>query len=89
MKKAYIKPIKPNFSFCVEFDDGSEVCEKDDDGLRKFLVTVKDLQYERISGKTDHCIPSPVGYWALLGFRPKDAVEFRNEKDVFFPILFS
>lgn len=93
-KKAF-RPMKsthislPKFTFCVEFEDGVKICKKDDVGLREFLCTVQHLEYEIISGNTEHCISSPLGYWELFGFRAKDAILFRDERNHSLPILFS
>ena len=95
IKEKSFRPIKsaniilPNFTFCIEFKDGVKVCKKDDVGLRKFLCSIQHLKYKIISGNTEHCVPSPVGYWALLGFRSHDAVLFQDHKEQFFAILFS
>ena len=94
-QKAY-RPIKcaeissqPHFTFCVKFQDGIKICQKCEVGLREFMCIIQHLEYEKISGNTDHCISSPIGYWALLGFRANDAILFRDDKDCFLPILFS
>lgn len=95
VKRKAFRPIKsanillPKFTFCVEFEDGVKICKKDDVGLREFLCTVRDLEYEIISGNTEHCIPSPVGFWELLGFRDGDAVLFRDDRNHNLSILFS
>lgn len=95
IKRKTFRPIKsadilsPKFIFWVEFEDGVQVSRKDDVGLRKFLCSVQNPEYKIISGKTEHCVPSQVGYWELLGFRANDAILFRDEKGRTLPILFS
>lgn len=95
IKRKAFRPIKsacislPKFTYCIEFEDGVKICKKDDVGLREFLCTVQHLEYEIISGNTDHCISSPVGYWQLLGFRANDSVLFRDERNHSLSISFS
>lgn len=95
IKQKAFRPIKragiilPNFIFDVEFENGDKVYKKCEVGLREFLCTVQHLKYKTISGNTEHCILSPVGYWALFGFRSGDAIEFRDDGDRFLSILFS
>ena len=95
IKQKAFRPIKhinissPHFTLCVEFLNGVSISKKDEVGIRLFLSTIQHLEYKIISGSTEHCIVSPVGYWNLLGFRSGDAVLFWDDKEHFLPILFS
>lgn len=74
----------------VEFDDGITVEFKDSVDLRMWAVINQNLRYEWIEGDTDHCVVSPLKFYALLGFRSGDAVLFqRKDTGEEQPILFS
>lgn len=76
------------FSFCIQFEDGVKICNKDEVGLRIFLCTIQNVKFEIISDNTEHCIPSPVGYFALLGFRSGDKIQFSDDKEHVMAISF-
>lgn len=63
----------------VEFDDDVTVTFKDSVDLRIWAATVQKLKYEWIEGNTGHCVKTPLKFFALLGFRLGDAVNFRRE----------
>lgn len=74
--------------FSVEFDD-CRVVFKDNVGLRMWAVMNQHLRYEWIEGDTDHCVVEPLRYYALLGFRPGDAVLLQNARGEEQPTVFS
>lgn len=73
----------------VTFEDNSVAVYKDTVALRMWAVSIQNLDYTPIQGNTDHCIQTPLGFYKLLGFRPGEAVLFRDAKEVEEPILFS
>lgn len=73
----------------VEFEDGVRVSVKDTVGLRMWAAHVQHLTSEWIEGDRGHCTPAPLDHYVLLGFRPGDAVLFRDEHGIELPILFS
>lgn len=88
IRSAYVD--SPQFTYNVEFEDGEKIRKKDDVGLRMFLSTIQNLEYESQLGKNmDHFITSPLGYFTLIGFRSGDAIVFRDAKNRVLPILFS
>lgn len=74
-------------SVTVQFEDGEECTEKFELPLRKFLITLQDVQFTR-QERTPDCISAPLGYFKLLGWRSNEAVLFERDRYKF-PIVFS
>lgn len=71
----------------VEYQDGQVLSEKFDLATRAFLVTLENVQFQRVAPRED-CIPEKLGKFQFLGWQVGDSVVFQRE-DVSLPILFS
>lgn len=93
-RKAF-RPIKKihlntaTFTFEIEFQDGVQVSQRDNVGLRLFFATVQYLSYEVIEEEdSSYCVSDTLNYFKVLGFRSGDKILFKRNQ-ITFPILFS
>ncbi|GBN13135.1 hypothetical protein AVEN_257712-1 [Araneus ventricosus] len=75
-------------SVTVQFEDGEECTEKFELPLRKFLITLQDVQFTR-QERTPDCISAPLGYFKLLGWRSNEAVLFERDRIALLPKRYS
>lgn len=87
LKSATLTPNPLQIS--VQFEGDPVLVYKDSVGLRFWAGCCQHLSYERIEGDRGNCVVMPLKYFALLGFRPGDAVLLRNVTGQEQPILFS
>ncbi|GFT38404.1 uncharacterized protein TNCV_3064521 [Trichonephila clavipes] len=91
LRRLAIKPIQHiHFelpTITLTFEDGTNYTEKFDLPLRLFLISLQDMEFERKESTPD-CIPTPLGYFKLLGWHLGDTVVFQRD-NVKLAIVFS